>query len=47
MSVYFLKENEDDHYPEEGWYFLDECEQFVGPYYTKKDCIDALNVYEP
>jgi len=30
-----------------GWYFVDETENFVGPYNSRQECLDAQVRYEP
>lgn len=40
-----LNQDECIDYPDEGWYFSDECEQMNGPYQTEESAAAALDNY--
>ena len=44
--VWKVEEGELDYAPGvSGWFFVDESEQFVGPYSSKQEAVDSLKSY--
>jgi hypothetical protein len=43
--VMHVRDNVD--YPQDGWYFSDECQLLQGPYETEAEAIAACKAYEP